>query len=61
MRDPVNINCTWHWIDVHGKRKKKIYTFVILKIEVPPVIVKSTIGSERLENLNMVSTALELQ
>lgn len=37
--------------------EKKIYTFVILKIEVPPVFVMSTVGSERLENLNMPSTA----
>lgn len=44
MRDPVNNNCTWHWIGVHGKEGKKIYTFIILKIEVPPVIIKSTLG-----------------
>lgn len=61
MRDPVNINCTWHWIDVHGKKKKKkIYTFIILKIEeVPPVIIKSTVESERLETLNVLSTGFQ--
>ena len=60
-RDPVNINCTWHWINVHGKKKKKkIYTFIILKIEeVPPVIIKSTVESERLENLNVLSTGFQ--
>lgn len=55
--DPVNINCTWHWRRLWKEERKKIYTFIILKIEVPPVIIKSTVRSERLENLIMVSTA----
>lgn len=32
--------------------EKKIYTFIVIKIEVPPVIIKSTAGNESLENLN---------
>lgn len=55
-KDPVNINCTWHWRRSWKEEKKKIYTFIILEIEVPPVIIKSTVGSERLESLIMVST-----
>lgn len=41
--------------------KKNIHIFIILKIEVPPVIINSTVGRERLENLNMISTAFQLQ
>lgn len=46
--------------DVHGKRgEKKIYTFITPEIEVPPVIIKSTVGSERLERLIMLSAAFQ--
>lgn len=44
--------------DVHGKRGK-IYTFIMPEIEVPPVIIKSTVGSERLERLIILSTAFQ--
>lgn len=56
MWDPVNINCTWHWIERRSwkKEEKKIYIFIIDKIEVPPVIDMSTVGGrggqKRLEN-----------
>lgn len=45
--------------DVHGKRGKKIYTFITPVIEVPPVIIKSTVGSERPERLIMLSAAFQ--
>lgn len=49
-------------MDRRGGGRKKIYTFIKLKIEVPPVIIESTIGSERLENviksLNSISTSI---
>lgn len=35
--DPVNINCTWHWIDNQWK-KENIYIYIV-KIEVPPVCI----------------------
>lgn len=38
------------------ERGEKIYTFIMPEIEVPPVIIKSTVGSERLERLIMLST-----
>lgn len=42
------------------ERGEKIYTFIMPEIEVPPVIMKSTVGSERLERLIMLSTARNL-
>lgn len=44
------------------ERGKKIYTFIILKIEVPPVIVKSTVewkAGELKRGLNSVSTSIK--
>lgn len=43
--------------DVHEKRGKNIH--IMPEIEVPPVIIKSTVGSERLERLIMLSTAFQ--
>lgn len=42
------------------ERGEKIYTFIMPEIEVPPVSIKSTVGSERLERLIMLSTARNL-
>lgn len=41
------------------ERGEKIYTFITPEIEVPPVIIKSTAGSERLERLIMLSAAFQ--